>query len=202
MLKYSQSSLQSTTNKYMDFFTTKQNSLLFSHHIGAVVNLKVKKESPESLWIPSTIWSDSFPCHSVEQPTWSGHSPAQRLAQTSRLNCPWGVLNIERESTLKNTASKYISIWTPQCLYQTVHLKGSQRSYRKTGSWPNMLTINSFPLAANLSSETPLRGSHRPRQLTAYPLQPICQAKATAWKVDNRQGEATFCSGRPIYLAQ
>ena len=38
---------------------------------------------------------------------------------------PWREsLHVERESVLKTTATKYVSIWISPCLYQTVYLKG------------------------------------------------------------------------------
>ena len=57
------------------------------------------------------------------------------------------------ESAQKNTASGYVSIWTPHIFTQNVCQKGPPRSCKKADCWSTMLRVNIFPLTANPSSQ-------------------------------------------------
>ena len=79
-----------------------------------------------------------FPHESFEQPFWLGQfaTVRKRLTQRSKLQCPGGVPKFSERINPEKRTSRYISMWTLLCLYQTMlHKRVLHGFCRNAGNW-------------------------------------------------------------------
>ena len=122
----------------------------------------------------------------------------ERLTQKADCTTLEDSLSVERESAMKNIASKNVSVWTPQfstrlCISRILQDPAGRQA-------ADILCLQSFPSQPIcLTQDTVVEQTRRKSR--GSPSQPLHIVKKTTWKVDHRLIKSGFSqcsqSGKP-----